>query len=368
MDVSLVLTHDCNLGCTYCFAGEKFRRVMSPEVVARALDLGFGGDEPLVRVSFFGGEPLLEWDLLLAAADEATRRAERTGRRVLFTLTTNGSLLDDEKVRALNARGFFIGLSIDGTRAAHEATRPTRGGRSSFDGVVAALDRLVAADAWCETISVVDPANVRHLGESVRFLVERGMKRVSLNPNFGADWSDDDLAAWERGYRDAADLYVARCLDGKPVYVNVIEDKLITHVKGGYADEDRCSMGHGAVAVSPAGNLYPCERMVEEDRDGALRIGDVWRGLDRGRQMCLDAQAGPVSEECGGCGVKSRCMSFCACANRAETGSVGEPGGVQCWHEQMALRIADEAGTRLWRARDRHFLARVYSYSPSEAA
>ncbi len=368
MDVSLVLTHDCNLGCTYCFAGEKFRRVMAPEVAARGLDLAFADESPDVRVAFFGGEPLLEWDFLIATADQAIARAAAAGKKLVFTVTTNGTLLDEEKVRALSERNFFIGLSIDGTRAAHEATRPTRGGRSSFDAALAALDRLVAAGAWCETISVVDPANVDQLGASVRFLVERGMPRVSLNPNFGADWSDENLAAWERGYREAAELYVARCLENRPVYINVVEDKLITHVKGGYADEDRCSMGHRSLAISPSGNLYPCERMVEEDRDGELRIGDVWRGVSRGRQMVLDAQAGPVADECGSCGVRERCMSFCACANRAETGSIGEPGGVQCWHEQMALRIADEAGARLWRARDKNFLARVYAVSTETAA
>ncbi len=363
MDVSLVLTHDCNLGCTYCFAGEKFRKVMSEEVLRRSLDLAFSDEAEKVQVSFFGGEPTLEWDMLVRATDDATARARAAGKQLVFTITTNGTLLNHERVKFLVERDFFVGLSIDGIRHAHEATRPNRGGKSSFVETERGLDLLLAHGAWLETISVIDPANVRFIGESVRWLVDKGVPRIALNPNFGADWSDDDLAVWELGYRSAADLYVARSQAGQPVYINVIEDKLITHVKGGYAEEDHCKMGHGAVAVAPSGNLYPCERMVEEDRDHEMVIGDVFRGVDHGRLMCLGAQAGPVNDECGGCGVKERCMSFCACANRAETGSIGIAGGVQCWHEQMLLRIDDAAGNALWRAKNKYFLQRVYAYS-----
>jgi uncharacterized protein len=362
MDVSLVLTHDCNLGCTYCSAGEKFRKRMSNDVRARALDMAFADDSKKVQLSFFGGEPTLEWDQVVEATTLAAARAMETGKQLQPTITTNGTLLSRDRVRFLKQHGFFIGLSIDGHREAHDATRPTRGGKSSFNEVLRGLDLLIEGGAWFETISVVSTANVQWLGESVRWLVERGVTRVALNPDFGADWSDAQMADWELGYRQAGELYLQRTLQGKPVYINVIEDKLITHVKGGYEREDHCAMGHGAVAVAPSGNLYPCERMVAEDRDASLRIGDVFRGVDRGRVMCLDAQKGPVADECGGCGVASRCMSFCACANHAETGSIGVPGGVQCWHEQMAIRVADEIGARLWKARDKHFLARVYSY------
>jgi uncharacterized protein len=362
MDVSLVLTHDCNLACTYCYAGEKFRTRMSDEVMHRALDLAFADGAPQVLLSFFGGEPLLEWARLCRATTEAEARARARGVRLRLTVTTNGTLLDEGRARWLVERGFFIGLSIDGVARAHQATRPTRGGRSSFAEVVRALDLLVSRGAWLETISVVDPANVRWLGATVRWLAERGVERIALNPNFGAGWSEPALAAWQRGYQEAAALYVERSLAGRPLYINVIEDKLITHVKGGYQAADRCAMGHGAVAVAPSGNLYPCERMVQEDRSGALRIGDVFSGIDGGRRLCLDAQAGPVNDECGGCGVRARCMSFCACANRAETGEIGVAGGVQCWHEQMVMRVADRAGAALWRAQNRHFLARVYAY------
>jgi uncharacterized protein len=362
VDVTLVLTHDCNLGCDYCYAGRKFKRAMTDEVMARALDLAFADDSEKVQVSFFGGEPLLAWDKLVCATLVAEELAATTGKRLVLAVTTNATLVDDARADFLVEHGFFVGVSIDGGRDAHDATRPTRGGGSSFDAVVAGLDALVARGAAVETISVVDPANVAHLGDTVRFLVGRGVERLALNPNFAADWSDAALAMWRRGYEAAADLYVERCLSGAPVYINAVEDKLVAFVKGGYAAGDRCAMGHGAVAVAPSGNLYPCERLVAEDDDDSVCVGDVWRGLDGGRRMVLDAQQGPVNDECGDCGVRERCASFCACANRAETGELGVAGGVQCWHEQMAIEVADGVGARLWKAKDRKFVARVYAW------
>ncbi len=362
MDVTLVLTHDCNLGCTYCYAGRKFKRAMTDEVLARALDLAFADGSDKVHVSFFGGEPLLQWNKLVCATLIAEELAAATGKELVLTVTTNATLVDDARADFLVEHGFYVGVSVDGTRAAHDATRPTRGGGSSWDAVVAGLDRLLARGAAVETISVVDPANVAELPETVRLLVERGVRRLTLNPSYAAAWSDEALAAWRRGYEAAAELYVARCLEGRPVYINAIEDKLVAFVKGGYAAGDRCAMGHGAVAVAPSGSLYPCERLVGEDDDDALRIGDVWRGLDGGRRLVLDAQTGPVNDECGDCGVRERCASFCACANRAESGELGVAGGVQCWHEQMAIEVADAVGARLWKARDRRFVARVYAW------
>ena len=86
MDVSLLLTHDCNLGCTYCYEGEKFRKQMSVEVRERALDLAFADDATRVQVSFFGGEPLLEWAELVAATAAARARALASGKQLVLRL------------------------------------------------------------------------------------------------------------------------------------------------------------------------------------------------------------------------------------------------------------------------------------------
>src|SRR5687768_3121182 len=102
MDVTLVLTHDCNLGCGYCYMGAKFAKKMSPEIAEKGLDLAFGTGSARVQISFFGGEPLLAWDQLVVSARSARARAARDGVELKMSVTTNGTLLDEERARVLD--------------------------------------------------------------------------------------------------------------------------------------------------------------------------------------------------------------------------------------------------------------------------
>jgi len=369
MDVSLVLTHDCNLSCTYCFAGEKARRRMSTDTIDQALALAFADAAPRVRISFFGGEPTLEWARIEEATQKAFGLAAQHGKTLQLAMTTNATRIDRARAAFLHDAGFYLGISIDGTEAAHDATRRKRGGQSSFAQTLAGLTACLYEGVSLETISVIDPANVAHLGASVRFLAELGVQRLALNPVYSAEWSDVGLAAWERGYEIAAALYVERAEAGRSIYINALSDKMIAHVKGGLQEGDRCSAGRGSVAVAPSGNIYPCARMVGEDRNGekeGIVIGDVARGIDRGRAAVFHALHSPaekpeeIHESCGGCGIKERCMSSCACVNREETGEVGVVGGLTCWHEQMATRIADRIAARLYRKKNRSLLRVIY--------
>src|SRR4051812_25500765 len=268
MDVSLVLTHDCNLGCGYCYTGAKFRKRMPREIAEKGLDLAFAGARPgesKIALSYFGGEPTLELDLLLDIAREARARAERSGIKLVQTVTTNGTLLDEARIAALYEQGIYIALSIDGVREAHDRNRPQMGGGSSFDAVERCLHLLASAGRSFETISVVTPESAPLLGESVEFLFDQGVPRVSLNPCYEAAWSDEALSAWEAGLERAAEAMKRWMRAGRTVSVSTFDNKILAALKGGLGHEDKCQLGDGFVAISPAGHLYGCERSVAED-------------------------------------------------------------------------------------------------------
>jgi len=185
VDVSLALTHDCNLACTYCYAGEKRRDSMSAEIADRAIDFAFSFGAPKLQLGFFGGEPLIEWDLLQAAALRAEGKAQAADTELQKTVTTNGTLLTSDRVAWLREHDFYPALSLDGNRAMHDVTRPHCAGRSSFEATRRGLKLLQEWFPEVEVIVVPDPANVKHLAESVRFLVEeQQVLRISINPNF----------------------------------------------------------------------------------------------------------------------------------------------------------------------------------------
>ncbi|MCC7541099.1 MAG: radical SAM protein [Deltaproteobacteria bacterium] len=357
MDVTFVLTHDCNLGCGYCYAGAKFNKRMPAHVAERALDLAFEDDPPRVELSFFGGEPLLAYDLLVDVAERARARGAQRGTEVRLSVTTNGTLLDDARARTLDALGVHVALSIDGTREAHDSGRPRMGGGSSFDDVVRGLDVLLRRGTTFETISVVTPANVRLLGESVAFLLDRGVPRIGLNPCYEAAFTDDDLGAWHRGLDAAAAKMIDCFRGGRIVSITVFDNKILAALKGGLVETDRCSLGSRSVAVAPSGNIYPCERLVAEDEDSTHAMGNVETGLVVRGHGCA---RGPVNTECEPCGERDRCSSSCACANLAETGRTDVAGGTQCWHERTTASVADHIAETLWKEQNPYFLAWFY--------
>jgi uncharacterized protein len=357
LDVTLVLTHDCNLGCGYCYAGAKFQKRMPPEVADKAVDLAFSDGASEAQISFFGGEPLLCFDQLVASARRARTIAAEKGVALKLSVTTNGTLLDDARARLLDELGVYVGLSIDGIREAHDAGRPKMGGGSSFDEVERGLSVLLRRGTPFETISVVTPSNVKWLGESVRWLVELGVPRVSLNPCYEAYFSDEELSLYGEGLAAAADVMTECFRNGRVVSMTVFDNKILAALKGGLANGDKCSLGSTSVSVAPSGNLYPCERLVAEDEDPKWVMGHIDDPPAGGAEHC---DRGPVNPECIDCGENWRCASFCACSNLAETGRTDTAGGTQCWHERQTAVLADNVAGKLWEEQNPLFIAWFY--------
>jgi len=368
MHVTLVLTHECNLACSYCYTGEKFRRDMDWETAKRSVDLAFAEhrprvpwadvDETPVDVGFFGGEPLICWDMLVRVSLYAKERAARENRRLRLAVTTNGTLVTPERAAKLKELEVDVTLSLDGGRAAHEATRPQKGGRSSFDAVMAGARNLTAAGHALEIIAVVAPQNVQHLGDTARTLVDLGARNVIFNPCFEETWSDEALGVWEQGLRDAAEVYADCMRRGKPVAMPTFDNKLLAAAKGGLASCDSCGSGVHEVAVAPSGNLYGCARQVGEDRDPKLVIGTLDLGINQARVGGM--LRGPADPACESCAEKWRCGASCQCANLAETGTTHLPGGTQCWYEQASARVADAVGLQLLEERNETFIGWTY--------
>jgi uncharacterized protein len=157
-----------------------------------------------------------------------------------------------------------------------------------------------------------------------------------------------------------SDDWVRRYREGKPVWVNFVDGKIITRLKQGFSCRDRCGFGCREIAVAPSGNLYPCERLVGEDTDEAIRMGNVNEGIDREKQERYRQATGNADPECARCAIRERCMNWCGCTNYGLTGAIDRTDGVLCWHEQAAIREADRAGATLFAEGNPHFLRTYY--------
>lgn len=335
MNVSLVLTHACNLACDYCYTGDKKRVFMPASLALEAVDAALAEAEvrgaPLT-LGFFGGEPLLAWDLLVATSRAARAAAEATGTPLALQVTTNGLLLTDARARALAELGVWVALSLDGTPEAHDRHRRAPGGAGSYAGAREALEHLLRhAPERFDVIMVLTPETVSEASLGARALFDAGVTRLTLNPHWGAPWSPEARDALVRELERMAALVLAWRRRGREVTLEPLESAMRALREGGPAAA--CRAGLDGFAVAPSGRIYGCGRAVGEDL-GHGALGLLTRhGFSRERREELEAEG------------SSRA---CSCAHR-EALVDGAAPDLPSWHDAVMADLA----TRLARALER---------------
>lgn len=194
-----LLTHSCQLSCSYCRVG-KYSAEMSPEVMDRSVDFLFTSSSPEVQLQFFGGEPLLRFELVRRGAGRALAAAKKTGKRLRLMLTTNGLLLDGEKAEFLKRRGFTVEISCDGTAASQLATRGAAGGAAGKIPlrVMAGLEAAKKLKLDYYVIMVVMPERVDRLMEDFSYIAAAGHGRIQVNYALGVEWTGKQMLSFLR--------------------------------------------------------------------------------------------------------------------------------------------------------------------------
>jgi len=333
---------------------------MPAEVARRAVDLALARVSQRLHLVFFGGEPLLRWQDLVDFTRYARERASAASIEVKPTVTTNGTLLDDERLAWLVAERFLVAISCDGVRAAHDHNRKDAMAGSTYDLTIAAVRRCMAAGLHLRVVLVLDPSNVVWLPESLAALVAIGARELVVNINWAADWTPDSVRSQcQVAYQRSAELYLEAYRKNQPFWLSLLDSKIASHIKGGYLPGDLCDLGQRNLVVAASGRLYPCDRLVGEDRDLSFVLGDVWTGPDeqRIRQWLSTITLPP---ECQVCALAHRCRNRCACANLAMTSTIAIPSETLCFHEQLAIHSADRVAQVLFAERNPLFLSQHY--------
>ncbi|MCC6999972.1 MAG: SPASM domain-containing protein [Deltaproteobacteria bacterium] len=369
MNLILHLTDDCNLGCTYCFAGPRAHRDMSPEVGCAAADLCIelaarSGDRAII--SFFGGEPMLRFETLRAVVEHASALARARAVPCLFRMNSNGTLITDAHLAWFEQHALRFTLSLDGDQAMHDSQRVDHAGRGSFAALEARFDALLAFDPALEVSVVITPNNLPHVARGLGYLFDRGFAWLTVRPDVLAPWDRAAIGELERQYQRVADDYLERLRRGDELYLNLFDDKWRRATRDGAA-HPRCDAGGQRLSVAPSGEIYPCVRWVGGASQGAGRLGDVWTGLDAAALAAYHARAQPAPQPCASCAYADRCTHDCACEQLTATGGLDGPAPALCEHERVLIPIADRLGNQLWRERNPEFLRRHYPLPAPDA-
>ena len=327
----LHVAHTCNLNCSYCFAAQGRyqgeRALMSFEVGKRAMDflIENSGARRNLEVDFFGGEPLMNWEMVKKLVAYCREQEKIRNKNFRFTLTTNGMLIDDDVIDFCNREMSNVVLSLDGRREVHDRLRVDYAGRGSYDQIVPKFQKFVAARGdKSYYIRGTYTHNNTDFTNDIFHMADLGFKELSMEPVVSRPddpcaLTAEDLPVLKEQYEILAKEMIKRDREGRgfTFYHYMID------LTGGpciYKRISGCGSGTEYMAVTPWGDLYPCHQFVGDPK---YLMGDIWKGVTntavRDEFKHCNAYARP---ECKDCWAKLYCSGGCAANAYHATGSI----------------------------------------------
>ena len=327
----LHVAHTCNLNCSYCFASQgKYhgeRAIMSLEVGKRALDflVENSGTRHNLEVDFFGGEPLMNFQMIKDLVAYAREIEKKHNKNFRFTLTTNGVLIDDDVIDFANREMSNVVLSLDGRKEIHDRYRVDYNGQGSWEKIVPKFQKLVKArDGKAYYMrGTFTHANPDFLND-IKVMLDLGFNELSMEPVVCAKGDKEELTEEDfpivcKQYEDLAMLMLEKHKENKDfTFYHYMID-----LKGGpciYKRISGCGSGTEYMAVTPWGDLYPCHQFVGEEK---YKLGDIYNGVTNKEAQCEFASCNVYARpDCKDCWAKLYCSGGCAANAYHATGSV----------------------------------------------
>ncbi len=327
----LHVAHTCNLNCSYCFASQgKYhgdRAIMSFEVGKQALDflVAHSGSRKNLEVDFFGGEPLMNFQVVKDLVAYARSMEQERGKHFRFTLTTNGMLVDDEVIDFANRECHNVVLSLDGRKEIHDRFRVDYAGNGSWERIVPKFQKFVRARGgrgyyMRGTFTHANPDFLKDIQTMLDLgFTELSMEPVVCVPEDPSALTEEDKPIVMEQYEKLASLMLERDREGRPfTFYHYMID-----LTGGpciYKRISGCGSGTEYMAVTPWGDLYPCHQFVGEEK---FRLGDIWTGVTNHEIQDQFAACNVYArEECKTCWARLYCSGGCAANAYHATGKI----------------------------------------------
>lgn len=354
----LHVAHTCNLNCSYCFASQgKYhgdRAIMSYEVGKQALDFLVANSKGRrnLEVDFFGGEPLMNFQVVKDLVKYARSIEKEAGKNFRFTLTTNGMLVDDDVIDFANRECHNVVLSLDGRKEVHDKYRVDYAGKGSWEQIVPKFQKFVEARDGKNYYmrGTFTHANPDFL-EDIKTMLDLGFTELSMEPVVGPDGepsslTEEDLPIILDQYEKLAELMLERQKEGKPfTFYHYMID-----IKGGpcvYKRISGCGSGTEYMAVTPWGDLYPCHQFVGDEK---YKLGDIYNGVTNTKIQDEFASCNVYTRpECDNCWAKLYCSGGCAANAYHATGSINGvyKYGCELFKKRMECAIMIEVAKTL---------------------
>lgn len=347
--ICLNVAHDCNLRCKYCFAStgdyHGKRKLMPFDVAQRAIDflIENSGNRRRLEVDFFGGEPMMNFDVVKATIEYGRDKAKSFNKHIGFTMTTNAVLLDDESIEYLNENMDNVVLSIDGRKKINDNMRKTINGNGTYDIILSKIKKLVQSRGnKSYYVRGTFTADNIDFSNDVIALANEGFKEISIEPVVA---NPDKSYALKEEHLDRILLEYEALAQKIIEYRNSGKDFTFYHyaidLEGGpciYKKVTSCGAGYEYFAVTPDGDLYPCHQFVGRDE---YIIGNVFEGIkNKDLQKKFSQNSVYHKEKCGQCWAKFFCSGGCQANAVAFNGDMRIPYDLECKMQRKRIECA----------------------------
>ena len=339
--VTMLLTNDCNLACSYCFESNKGKDYMPKEMALDILKATYNQVDPMAGIftlNMFGGEPLMNWDTFKAICDYVLEN----NLKIRITATTNLTLLTDEMIDYIDELSIPILVSVDGIKEVHDKHRC-----NSFDKVIENMKKLIDRDLGylIEARMTVAPDTAKYMYESVKMLVDLGINNIANVPASDLDWDAQSIQDYKDNYEKILDMYIDILNDEtnkRNISLYKVDQALNLALEPIKEDTSMCNIGNPRwVIVDWKGDIWPCPDYPTTDNVDLIagKIGNFYTGVDETKVDPKPMVATYELERCKGCEAISICKSGCPYENYTKNGKFNEPTIGYCTLQKAFVEI-----------------------------
>ncbi len=338
----LHVAHDCNLKCEYCFAAQGdfggAKELMSFEVGKKAIDylIANSGNRRNLEIDFFGGEPLMNFEVVKQLVEYGRSVEKENNKNIRFTITTNGVLLDDDKIKYINENMHNVVLSLDGRKEVNDRMRPTLNDKGSYDIIMPKFKKLVESrpkDKYYYIRGTFTRENL-DFSEDVLHFADEGFELTSVEPVVDDESNpfalrEEDMETVFNEYEKLAVKYSDRLLNGENFkFFHFMIDLnqgpcVIKRITG-------CGAGNEYLAITPNGDIYPCHQFVGKDEYKLASINDEEIIIPRELTDTFKNAHVYSKEDCQNCWNKFYCSGGCHANAVNFNGDVMKPYELGC--------------------------------------
>jgi uncharacterized protein len=307
---------------------------------------------------FYGGEPLLERQLIYDVVDYTKAVKKKEGHNFYYKMTTNGTLLDEEFLKFSKKINLTIGFSHDGP--VQDVCRRSVEDEGTFAALEEKIPLLLKYQPYAVGMSVMDPSTVHRAAETVQYMFDKGFRYLHLSINYcrTAPWTNEHLEILKEEYKKLAEMYIKWTKAEIKFYLSPFDMKILSHLKGEKYNIDRLRMARNQPSVNPDGKLYYSSKYLSNP---AFVIGNVLTEIDSERQKLIYEKGAVAAESCLDCALRTRCNYAydSLVSDRMDISSDVVP--MQCAHEQLITPIADYVAETLYKDRSALFIQKHYN-------